>query len=299
MKQKFDISSFDVFFLSYDEPNAEKHWADLSDKAPWAKRVHGVKGFDAAHRACAQQSETDWFVTVDADNIVLPEFFDLQVELDPELDLNKCFSWNGLNMFNGLMYGNGGLKLWSKKFALNMKSHELSDDEDAVDFCWEEDYQQVHQCFSEVWNNASPYQAFRVGFREGVKLALDRGNRIEPQLMKSRLHKVNLRNLMIWSTVGADVENGKWAILGTRMGWKQVCDMDWDMSVIRDYDWFNDYWEKTVLPKFTNASFPAAAMDDEIRKLGNELRTLTNIPLAYLDAEASAFFREAFKWRND
>ena len=64
----FHLTQFDLFFLSYDEPNAEENWADLLDKAPWAKRVHGVKGFDAAHRECARQSETPWFITVDADN---------------------------------------------------------------------------------------------------------------------------------------------------------------------------------------------------------------------------------------
>ena len=47
------ISEFDFIFLSYDEPNAEMLYADLLDKVPWAKRVHKVKGFDSAHRACA------------------------------------------------------------------------------------------------------------------------------------------------------------------------------------------------------------------------------------------------------
>ena len=35
---------------------------------PWAKRVHGVEGSDAAHKACANLSETDRFITVDGDN---------------------------------------------------------------------------------------------------------------------------------------------------------------------------------------------------------------------------------------
>ena len=28
----------DIIFLSYDEPNAEKNYADLVTKVPWAKR---------------------------------------------------------------------------------------------------------------------------------------------------------------------------------------------------------------------------------------------------------------------
>ena len=64
---KLNLSEIDCIFLSYDEPNADKNWADLLNKAPWAKRVHGVKGSDAAHKACANLSETEHFITVDAE----------------------------------------------------------------------------------------------------------------------------------------------------------------------------------------------------------------------------------------
>ena len=68
------VAEFDVFFLSYDEPFADLHYADLCNKLPWAKRVHGVEGSDAAHKACAELSETDRFITVDGDNIVNQKF---------------------------------------------------------------------------------------------------------------------------------------------------------------------------------------------------------------------------------
>ena len=38
------ISDIDFVFLSFDEPNADKNFADLKKKVPWAKRVDGVKG---------------------------------------------------------------------------------------------------------------------------------------------------------------------------------------------------------------------------------------------------------------
>ena len=240
-----NITEFDIIFLSYDEPNAEKHWADLIEKAPWAKRVHGIKGFDTAHRVCAEQAETDWFVTVDADNIVRPEFFDIRVNLDPEHDPLRCFSWNGLNVINGLAYGNGGLKLWSKRFVKTMNSHENADDpRKAVDFCWADNYHQLYQTYSDVWTNGSPYQAFRVGFREGVKLSLDRGVRVTAEMMKHVLHPVNLRNLRVWASVGSHIENGVWAMLGTRLAWHSMCDLTWDHTVVRNYDWFQVYWKE-------------------------------------------------------
>jgi len=79
---KIKVIDQDVVFLSYDEPNAEKNYADLCSKLPWAKRVHGVEGSDAAHKACADISETEYFITVDADNIVDPAFFQQEVDYE-------------------------------------------------------------------------------------------------------------------------------------------------------------------------------------------------------------------------
>ena len=41
-------------------------------KVSWAKRIHGVEGSDAPHKACAKISETQRFITVDGDNLVQP-----------------------------------------------------------------------------------------------------------------------------------------------------------------------------------------------------------------------------------
>jgi nicotinamide riboside kinase len=70
MTKQFKILEHDVVFLSYDEPNAEKNYADLLTKCPWAKRVHGVEGSDSAHKACAELAQTERVIIIDADNIV-------------------------------------------------------------------------------------------------------------------------------------------------------------------------------------------------------------------------------------
>lgn len=285
------LSSVDIFFMSYDEPNAEKHWADLLDKVPWAKRVHGVKGFDQAHRECARQSETDWFITVDADNIVDPSFLELTITVDPVKDRRKSFCWNGINEINGLMYGNGGLKLWSKEYAIEMASHELGE---GVDFCWDAEYLSVKESYSSVYNNGSPYQAFRVGFREGVKLAMDRGRIVKPIKMLSELHEINLRNLRIWCSVGGDVENGIYAVLGANMGLNNVCDPDFDHTNINDFEWFDNLW-KTVSNGGNMSEQEAAEL---AKKLSVDNTNKTNIEISILDKTTSAFFRETFKLRN-
>ena len=64
------VDALDVVFISYDEPNREKHWASLLAQNPFAKRVDGITGFDAAHKAAANIAETDRFITIDGDTTV-------------------------------------------------------------------------------------------------------------------------------------------------------------------------------------------------------------------------------------
>lgn len=238
------IIEFDIVFLSYDEPNADLNYADLCHKVPWAKRVHGVKGSDAAHKAAARLSDTDYFVSVDADNIVDARFFNVELDVKDHI---QVYSWVGKNTVNGLMYGNGGLKLWKKDFVLNMHTHEASHSDRAqVDFCWENGYQQFPQCYSQVHINASPFQSWRAGFREGVKMTLCDGIKVPPQEIKQRIWWHNLHRLKQWATVGSHVENGKYAVLGTRMGtWMANC-TDWDYVQVRDFEVLREIYQSQV-----------------------------------------------------
>jgi hypothetical protein len=238
---KLIIAELDCIFISYDEPNAERNWADLSYKCMWAKRVHGVKGSDECHKEAARQSETEWFITVDADNIVDTNFFDLEVDLPIGA---QAFSWPGVNIINGLRYGNGSLKVWRKDFVLNMKTHEASEgNKGQVDFCWEDGYRPMVSSYSITYPNATPFQAWRAGFREGVKMSLVDGVLPEnPNPLKMFWH--NLYRLKVWMSIGAHVENGIWAILGARHGcWKTNC-TDWDYIDVRDFDKLAYIWKE-------------------------------------------------------
>jgi hypothetical protein len=257
------VIELDIVFLSYDEPNAEINYADLCNKVPWAKRVHGVKGSDAAHKAAAELSETEWFVTVDADNIVDPKFFNLDLDLtNPSI---QVYSWLGRNKLNGLLYGNGGLKIWRKDFVLSMKTHEASESDRAqVDFCWEDGYRQFSQCFSETVITGSPFQAWRAGFREGVKMTLLDGVKVPPREIKERIWWHNIHRLRMWSTVGMHEENGKYAILGARMGtWMTNC-TDWDYIQVRDFEILREIYETKV--KHLSVEYDSQDYAYEIRK---------------------------------
>lgn len=291
--KKFKVIDYDIIYLSYDEPNAEKNYADLCSKVPWAKRVHGVEGSDAAHKACAELSETERFITVDGDNRIREEFLNQEIDFDEHTDLkNTVISWCGRNKINGLMYGNGGLKCWPKKYVLNMRTHENADPNNAhaqVDFCWDAQYIQMNSCYSDVYNNETPQQAWRAGFREGVKLATDRGVRIAKEEFKKN-HWRCLHWLYIWTMVGSDVKNGDWAILGARAGlYKTMC-TDWDYVNVRDFEYLNSLWQEEF------ADFEGHEVYDEscryTKLLVNELDIPIDDPLA---PGQSKFFKSVYQ----
>ena len=290
---KFKPIDCDIIYLSYDEPNAEQNYADLCKKVPWAKRVHGVEGSDAAHKACANLSETDRFITVDGDNRIREDFLNQVLDFDEHTDLqNTVISWCGKNSINGLTYGNGGLKCWPKKYVLNMRTHENADPTNnhaQLDFCWDAQYIQMNSCYSDVYNNHTSQQAWRAGFREGVKLATDRGLRLSKEELKNN-HWRCLHMLYVWSMIGADVENGLWAILGTRTGLYMTMCTDWDYVQVRDFEYLNDLWK---------VSFQSIEdIDYEIEEYGIKLINELDIPIAEqpLNAQQSKFFKTVYQY---
>jgi hypothetical protein len=286
---KIKIAEQDIIYLSYDEPNAEKNYADLCSKIPWAKRVHGVKGSDAAHKACAALSETEYFVTVDGDNVVDPEFINVEIDLDAlGLTTDHVFSWCGKVNVNNLMYGNGGLKLWTRKFVNNMRTHENSDPSDTkglVEFCFDDRYYQFNENYSTSVINASPFQAFRAGFREGVKMSLDQGAKV------SSIKDIwwqNYQRLLIWCSVGSDIENGDWAIYGAREGCYLTNCTDWDYANVRDFEYLTTQWEEKY-SKVTDKMLPY-----EIMGLGETLRHELDLEIADMDTKSSKFFKTVY-----
>jgi hypothetical protein len=268
----------DIVFLSYDEPNADLHYADLCNKVPWAKRVHGVKGSDAAHKAAAELSETDWVITVDADNIVDNKFFNVEINDDSKI---QVYSWLAKNRINGLLYGNGGLKIWRKDFILNMKSHEAANSNRAqVDFCWEEGYQQFKECYSETVITGSPFQAWRAGFREGVKMTLQDGIRVSPQEIQQRVWWHNIHRLRMWSSIGMHEENGKYAILGARMGTYMTNCTDWDYVQVRDFE---------ELRKIYETHINHATVEQDAQDYGTKIKNQLGFNWPWLDATQSKF----------
>ena len=101
-----------VVFLSYDEPNADENFQFLLDNHPNAEkvyRVHGVKGFDAAHKEAGRVAASPRFFTVDADCKIDKSIWSKSIEITPDI-AEATLSWSSRNIVNGLVYGNGGVK---------------------------------------------------------------------------------------------------------------------------------------------------------------------------------------------
>lgn len=286
-----DVADLDVIYLSYDEPQKEEFWLKIKNMVPWAVRVDGVKGSDAAHKAAGEASTTERFILIDGDNMPDENFFNLQLDFtdkDPNYKLAQ-YRWRAVNAINGLRYGNGGMSSWTKTYVANMKTHESSDGSDttAVDFCMDSSdnlYWAMHDCYSTTYPNYTPFQAWRAGFREGVKMVLDRGAKPSIEDFRERVATRNLNNLTIWHNVGADVENGMWAIYGARVGTYLTMLTDWDHKDVMWFDNFPILWEKYQdHDPIIQGAF-----------IGNELHDKLGLPVCTLSPDQSKFFKRHY-----
>lgn len=289
---KIDVADLDCIYLTYDEPQKEEFWVKIRNMVPWAKRVDGVKGSDAAHKAAAAASDTERFILIDGDNLPDPAFFNQTLDLSAPNYANAVFRWRARNHINGLMYGNGGLSSWTKEFVMNMKTHEATDgrDETQVEFCFDPLYWAMHDCYSTTYPNGSPKHAWRAGFREGVKMCLDRGRKPTLSEFKDRVHQRNLDHLTIWHNVGLDVDQGAWAIAGARQGTFLTMLGDWDYREVQNFDALDQLW----------ADVSKRDSREIIAYVEEQLHTQLDLPMSVMMPEQSKFFKHHYRsnWHN-
>jgi hypothetical protein len=190
------------------------------------------------------------------------------------------------------MYGNGGLSSWTRTFVNNMQTHEATDGrvETEVEFCFDPLYWAMHDCYSTTYPNGDAFHAWRAGFREGVKMCLNKGARPTVPDFRDRVHQRNLDHLTIWHNVGADVEYGLWAIAGSRMGTYMTMLTEWDHRQVQNFDALEELWT-TV-----------ADQDPELvaNRIAEDLATQLDLPMMTMFAEQSKFFKHHYRsnWHN-
>lgn len=289
MTINISISDLDVVYLSYDEPMKEKFWLEIQTKLPWAVRVDGVKGSDAAHKAAAAASQTDRFILIDGDNMPDWDFFDQTLTLTERTE-NAVFRWRARNTINGLVYGNGGLSCWTRQYINNMKTHEATDgrNETLVEFCFDPLYMPLHNCYSVTYPNGSPLHAWRAGFREGVKMCLDRGRKVDIDEFKAMSTWKNIEYLNIWHSIGADVEHGAWATYGARLGtYMCMLDPSWDYTEVQNFDALVKIFAGCEALGFQKRR-------EHYTEITQALRSKLGLPCIDMNAEQSAFWKKYY-----
>ena len=194
---------------------------------------------------------------------------------------------------------------------MNMRTHEAATrDEEKVDFCWDSKYIQLNNIYSDTCPNASPFQAFRAGFREGVKMTLDRGVKAGGGIIQKHMHDKNFKRLLVWASIGQDADNGLWAIYGTRLGlYKANIDREFDIAQISDYAWFKKYFYDEIAPLVeSDISHPSAVKcnrtgqiwrEDLLKQLStdllNPLQKDLGLNIADMDKDQSIFFKSVYE----
>lgn len=223
---------FDIVFISYNEPNADKNYEELISKFPFAKRIHGVKGIHQAHIEAAKLCETTMFWVVDGDAIIADDFnFSFNVQ---KWDRDTVHVFKSKNPINDLIYGYGGVKLLPTELVLKM-------DVNSVDMTTSisKKFKSIDRVSNITGFNTDPFNTWKSAFRECVKLS--------SKVIDGQIDEQTQERLDIWCSVGSDRAYGEYAIKGAIAG-KQfglTNSLDKEMlSKINDWKWLQDEFKK-------------------------------------------------------
>ena len=223
---------FEIFFISYQEPNADENWKNLKNRFPFARRIHGVKGIHQAHIAAAKQSFTKMFYVVDGDSVVVEDFnFDYEVH---KLEKGHVHVWRSQNPVNGLVYGYGGVKLLPTEETINM---------DITRADMTTSISKHFKAMSSISNittfNTDPFNTWKSAFRECTKLS--------SKIIDRQKDDETAERLKIWCSVGKDKPFGEFAIAGALAGRKfgssNQSNLE-ELKKINDFEWLKEQYEQ-------------------------------------------------------
>lgn len=285
---RYNLADLDLVFLSYDE-DQDEHWDRVRQFRPDAKRIHGVTGFDRAHKLCAEISNTSRLIIVDGDNWIHDDWIYSNSDtmyIDDSGVETACFSFSSYNNINGLSYGNGGVKVWDKQTLLDSNTHENGT---ATDFCWDIPYYQDNRILSITVQNKHQYTAWRAGYREAVKMTLDEGKpRAQLENTWVDIYDKNLSRLNIWLSIGRDVKNGIWAMLGARQAVYELMSNELDHTLINDYVWFKTKWDDLFI------HLDGHGPENFSHHYSNLLLKKYNFYVPEIDHKQSAWFKKTY-----
>lgn len=238
-KKEIDIIAskpkpYDIVFISYQEPDADDNYANLLERFPRAKRVHGVKGIHQAHIAAAKLCDTDMIWIVDGDAIIVDDFnFDYQV---PKWQHDHVFVWRSKNPVNDMVYGYGGVKLFPRQQTLDVDVN-TADMTTSIST----KFNAVQEIANITSFNTDPFNTWKSAFRECAKLA--------SKTIRGQVNEETEKRLEIWCTRGNEARFGRYAISGACAGRDfgyNNRDQPDNLRLINDFDWLKEQFDVTT-----------------------------------------------------
>jgi hypothetical protein len=223
---------YDIVFISYNEPNADKHYEQLLKRYPQAKRVDGVKGIHQAHIEAAKLCDTTMFWVIDGDAELLDDFI-LEYQV-PKWQKDNVFVWRSRNPVNNLEYGYGGVKLFPVKETLEM---------DVTKTDMTTSISTKFNAMPEVSNNTvfntTEFNTWKSAFRECCKLS--------SKTIRGQVDNETDERLQIWTTVGGNVPFGEYAIAGAIAGKQYGLSSGADLGLINNFEWLYEQFQQNTV----------------------------------------------------
>lgn len=208
-----------VYFLYNDELNADENWYRCSKFASQPISFRSVGSIFASHKAIAEHCKEDRFYVVDGDCWIVDNFrFDREIELKPR----SVAVFRARNPINGLVYGHGGIKLFSRD-CFSMERLDRPD----MTTTLADAYIKVNVLASEHRFNYTPFSTWRTAFREAVKLSAGLNKNNNDQESQDRLN--------MWCYTGVESKFGYFSIQGARAGVAYADRADRDFNMVNDF----------------------------------------------------------------
>ena len=225
---------FDIVYLSYHEPFADKNFGKLQDhirstnstlKLIW---IRDIKGIFEAHKQASLRASSKMFWVVDADAEILQDF---NFDYIPDVyDEEVVHVWSSKNPINDLEYGYGGVKLFPTEMVRNADTWGL-------DFTTglSNRFKSMPQISCITKFNTDPFSTWRSAFRECVKLTIN-----DDEESKERLQA--------WLNIDKDgkftAEAIKGALEGNTFAKQNKNNLE-ELDKINDYEWLNEQFNKS------------------------------------------------------
>ena len=215
-----------VFFISYDETNADANFEELLKQTPNVGRVHGIQGMVPALKKCAESATTPWFWAVFGKTKIVENF---NWSWTPDFFKNPCnYVFHGYNPVLEHSYGHGGVILYNTEWVQDVK-------EWGFDFTMSYELETVPIVSTYVDYANTPMTAWRTAVREGYKLAYHLNQRpsVEDQFI-----------LDLWLNKQATT-HGPWSRLGAHMG-QELFKQGVSYQLLMDWDWLKQMFDNLL-----------------------------------------------------